>query len=409
MPQSSNESVSREAVSSPGVAGSSLSPHHSVNLEQTFTLIDGILPFEACLYYQVVPLSIEGSLLRLGIVNPTDAVAIDYVRRQISYINYTVTTWKISSDWHRDILSKYLSYSARERQRKQRVTSHSSVPGTPEDTQPVPLGFDNQPTLVVDTPDEIVEASRPPHSPAPSAHPAPPMPPPAPKPDPSVRAQAPLEIGIDPKYRSLSVQRLAKLPPKAFMEALLSHVLKDGIGRLYFERHQDTGRILWSQDGIVQSVIDKLDPIVFQSVINEYKLLTHISLISADKARQAEIERLHNNERVLLRFRVMPGTYGEEATLQVLRGTALRFYQQQQIDNLGQNALGTAQVLQQRLNEIRERAQQTLNSVNLRSDTLPVLMQLLRQMETQVQEMIRETEAAYTGQEDKPTRPSGDS
>ncbi|NEQ33933.1 MAG: pilus assembly protein PilB, partial [Leptolyngbya sp. SIO4C5] len=77
------------------------------DLKQMFTLVDGILPFEACLYYQVLPLSIEGSRLNLGMVNPNDRAAADYVRRLIAYINCSIVSWPISSEWHRDTLSKY--------------------------------------------------------------------------------------------------------------------------------------------------------------------------------------------------------------------------------------------------------------------------------------------------------------
>ena len=84
-----------------------------VDLNQMFTLIDGILPFEACLYYQVLPLSIEGSRLNLGMVDPDDRGAADYVRRMLSYINCSIVSCKIPSDWHRNILSQYLSYTAK--------------------------------------------------------------------------------------------------------------------------------------------------------------------------------------------------------------------------------------------------------------------------------------------------------
>uniref|UniRef100_A0ACD5GZI3 Uncharacterized protein n=1 Tax=Desertifilum tharense IPPAS B-1220 TaxID=1781255 RepID=A0ACD5GZI3_9CYAN len=40
--------------------------------EQMFHLIDGVLPFEACLYHQVLPLSLEGSVLNLGMVDRED-------------------------------------------------------------------------------------------------------------------------------------------------------------------------------------------------------------------------------------------------------------------------------------------------------------------------------------------------
>jgi hypothetical protein len=36
----------------------------------------------------------------------------------------------------------------------------------------------------------------------------------------------------------------------------LGRVLIGGIGRLYFERQSEQGRILWSQDGVLQSVLE---------------------------------------------------------------------------------------------------------------------------------------------------------
>ena len=37
-----------------------------LNVDQMFVLIDGVLPFEACLYYQVLPLFLEGNRLHFG-------------------------------------------------------------------------------------------------------------------------------------------------------------------------------------------------------------------------------------------------------------------------------------------------------------------------------------------------------
>jgi hypothetical protein len=88
----------------------------------------------------------------------------------------------------------------------------------------------------------------------------------------------------------------------------------------------------------------------------------------------------------------MPNAYGEEATLQVLRGTALKFYQQQQqIEKLGRDALDAAQLLQYRLSEIRQRARSSFNSRTTRTETLPAIIKMLKQMESQVAEIV----AAY--------------
>lgn len=373
-----NSSAAQSFASSDAAKGSLVESR--VNSDEMFTLIDGILPFEACLYYQVLPLSIEGSRLNLGMVSPGDYAAAEYVRRQVSYINYSVVTWEISSDWHRDSLSRYLSHAAKVKQLRHRGETAQDManPANPANYQA---------TLVVDTPEELERPAVPPPPAAAPAAPAPTAVSTTLAPDKALAN--PLELVIHPEYQNLPLEALHKLSSKKLMEALLSRILEQGIGRLYFEHHADYGRILWSKDGVVQSALDSLNLEVFQGVIGEFKRMTHLPMLRVNKPKQVEIERLYLGERVLMRFRVMPNHQGEDATLQVLRGTALRFYQQQQIENLGRDALGIAQTLQQRLQEIRDRARQTLNFEMARQETLPAIIQMLRQMETQIQEMMK--------------------
>jgi type II secretory ATPase GspE/PulE/Tfp pilus assembly ATPase PilB-like protein len=389
-------------------------PTDELELAQIYTLIDSILPFEACLYYQVLPLMIEGSRLVMGMVNPYDQAAEEYMKRQLAFINYSITTRTVSSEWHRDLLSKYLSHSAKNRQpppvadatpqstASKSATKPQPAPASaPSAPPPSPDIHGTYPTFVVDQPDEledvisVAQKAKRPNPPASESAPSKRTPP-----APTVErpSHAPLHLQVDERHKAAGETDLAQLPPKELMQALLSKVLDEGIGRLYFERRAKSGRILWSRDGVLQAVLGDINPMVFQGVINELKLLTHLSLISVRKPRQVEIERLYQETRILLRFRVMPGSHGEEATLQVLRGTALKFYQQQQIDKLGRDALDAAQTLQLRLNEIRDRARQSLDFNPTRSETLPAIIQMLKRMESQVQEMISFYEAEAAAQ-----------
>ncbi|MEO0458181.1 MAG: hypothetical protein AAF152_16595, partial [Cyanobacteria bacterium P01_A01_bin.114] len=137
-------------------SGGSIDVIDKADLKQMFVLIEGILPFEACLYYQVLPLSIEGSYLNLGMVNPNDHAAADYVRRLVSYINCSIVPRQIPSDWHREILSKFLSHSAKSRQQSEPSPSPKPKPDN---------SFQESPTLVVSAPTELptepVKASSP--------------------------------------------------------------------------------------------------------------------------------------------------------------------------------------------------------------------------------------------------------
>lgn len=370
------------------------------DLEQMFLLIEGILPFEACLYYQVLPLFIEGSILSLGMVNPDDTTAADYVRRLVSYINCSIVSSPIASDWHREILSKFLSHSAKSRK--------ASQPPQPQIHSPAEVSFAEQPTLVVAAPTEIIEnpikaaqllsPQQPsplvPDKATPKVTPSP-EPPAAPLsielPEPATaktEASKP-EVNQPQNSNAATALNLKQTNPKELTQILLKRIITQaGIGRLYLERQSHGCRILWSKDGVVQSVVDDISSQLFQGVINELKRMMSLSLIPVRKPKQIEIERIHNQKRILLRFRVMPGDHGEEATLQILRGAALRFYQQQQIDNIGRDALGLAHDLQQRIDELRAQAQRNLDVQDTKQKTLPAIMTMLKQMEQQLHEII---------------------
>lgn len=375
------------------------------DLDQMFLLIEGILPFEACLYYQVLPLSIEGSSLNLGMVNPDDSTASDYVRRLVSYINCSIVSRPIASDWHREILSKFLSHSAKIRQASQQ---HSQTAPSPK-----PASFEELPTLVVESPTEIIEN---PHAvvitqktTAPAKESVPQPPDIQDVPLPSTPAAPPLTIELEDQSSAETASDIgndaapeqpptspsetsfnpSQLTPKELTQILLKRIItQEGIGRLYLERQSAICRILWSKDGVVQSVVEDISPQLFQGVINELKRIMSLSLIPVRKPKQVEIERIYNQKRILLRFRIMPGDHGEEATLQILRGAALKFYQQQQIDNISRDALGIAHDLQQRIDELRTQAQRNLDAQDTKQKTLPAIMTMLKQMEQQLHDII---------------------
>lgn len=371
--------------------------------EQMFQLIDSILPFEACLYHQVLPLSLKGTQLNLGMVNQEDSAALDYVRRILAYMNCSLVPQPITAERHQTALSAYLNHTGQHKHLTPKTPAHGAAGSSQK--QEKQTGRHDRTTLIVFSPDELEEsepckqeqAAKTTTPPPTESLPAPPPPPPVkqkpllqslphPVPVPSVVPTPPV-LEIQPQHLSSAVEVLATLPPQQLLQELLGRILMGGIGRLYFERHPDRGRILWSQNGVLQSVLEGLDPGVFQGVINELKRLTHMSLITVDKPKQVEIERLYQKNRLLLRLRVMPATNGEEATLQVLRGAALKFYQQQQIEHISRDALNIAQQLQHKVREIRERTSRNPNFTAGQLEALPALIQLVKNIEQQLEAM----------------------
>ncbi|NEQ20587.1 MAG: hypothetical protein F6K28_15375 [Microcoleus sp. SIO2G3] len=361
-----------------------------------FRLIDSILPFEACLYYQFLPLALEGRHLKLGMVVPQDSSALDYVRHILAYLNCSLKTEQITASTHQVMLSAYLNHS-----------HASSAPKKLASQKKHKLPRSEQPTLILD--DALEPESKAtdlPPTPTPSSEPSStvpaqrsrvpsPIPPKLPSEKsegevpstamiPTPVALPPVEalplLDVQARYLSQPIEFIATLAPQQLLQELLGRVLLDGIGRLYFERQADQGRILWSQDGVLQSVIERLTLPVFQGVIIELKRVVQLPLLPVIQPKQVEVERRYQQESLLLRLRVMPGTHGEEATLQVLRGVALKFYQRQQLEKLSQDALKLAQQLQRKLNEIRDRSVRHPAPI----ETLPALNQMLQGLDKQL-------------------------
>jgi len=376
-----------------------------IDFQQMFVLIDGVLPFEACLYYQVLPLYLEGSRLILGMVSPEDRSASDYVRRIISYHHYIVVSRQISSEALQSSLSVYLNYAGQQ-ERKPEVRSRSEN-RTVRSRSAQPVDHNLQPTLVVDSPDDLsndslpveaIEAVPPPVVATPPTPPengtAPPEPAPAepveaadstPAVAGSVGLLEPIpELKLNLSYISSPTEVLGSLPPKELLHELLGRVLLGGIGRLYLERQEHYGRVLWSQNGVLKSVLDPVGLNKFRALLSELKRFAGVPLVPLNGPKQADLERVFDRSRLLIRCRFMPSEHGEEATIQVLRGAALRFYQQQQLALLERDALGIARQLQNKLNELRDRARVESVGSGARLEVLPALSQMLKNIEAQI-------------------------
>lgn len=373
--------------------------------DQIFQNIENILSFEACLYHQILPLRLEDNNLLLGMVNPQDSGALDYVTNILSYMSNVMVTQLITADTHRMILSAYLNY-------KNSIMPSASLVEQPKanldqdkKAATIGTGIIPEPMVLTQTPTSqhsVEQANSPPSIDQDSVSRT------APDPDDSDTTQrifrrkeegtgnavssniTVLQLPVPEQFGPM--EGLATLPPKKFLAELLGRVLTGGIGRLYLERRPYHGRILWSENGVLQSVLETLPLSVFQGVLNELKRFASLPLTTLAEPKQVDKECLYQQKRLLLRLRVMPGMYGEEGTLQVLRGAALKFYQQQQQARLSRDALGISQQLSYKLHELQERLllNQDANSRSLEAFTR--LNQLLENLDHQIRILIEASE-----------------
>ncbi|GAX37129.1 GspE/PulE/PilB domain-containing protein [Nodularia sp. NIES-3585] len=395
------------------VIGQQVLPKIAANWEQrreeVFHLIDSLLSFEACLHYQIAPFGIEGNQLLLGMVDPQDSESLNYVSRIVSYINCTLVAQEIAIDTHSTILSAYLNHQntfhpdakqvdqqeAKLASEKSKITMiNELIQSTTASSKP------DQETLISFPQTQTPQSSEQhqdflpkpnPDNLSPTGTPSPPVHEQPQNDSARLKLLSKLTVlQVDFPEEFIPVEMLASLPPKKLLKELLGRVLNGGIGRLYLERQPYQGKIILSNNGVMQFGLENIPLSVFQGVLNQLKCFASLPFSKLVEPKQVEKECLYQKNRLLLRLRVMPGTYGEEATLQVLKGTALEFYQQQQLARLSRDALGISQQLSFKLHELQQRI--FLNP-SLKSEQLTAvstLNQLVKNLDQQIK-ILQET------------------
>jgi hypothetical protein len=313
-------------------------PRKSPNASKAILkLIDAYLPVEACLHYQFLPLSIKGQSILMGMVNPRDPAAINYLRPILSSLNYVCKPQQIDGKTHQKLLGEYLKYLNQQKQ-----------PPTPPKVQSA--NINERPTLITDDPEvkttqsALVEKIEKKISQSRYVKPT----------------GEPLKtLNIHPCYHLESPESLTKLSPKTLVPELLDRVLGKGIGRVHLERNPQGGTILCSQDGVAKLTLSNLTREFCGLLINEFKAMVSLPLAPLDRDRKLEMMRLYQEEPVLLRWHFMASPYGEELSLQVLRGAALQFYQKYQINQLAEEALQLTEQLERKVQQLKNRSQYT--------------------------------------------------
>jgi len=337
--------------------------------DRILELIDNVLPFEVCLYYRVIPLKVTADRIQLGMVEPEDDTALDYLKRLFQHVDRAIVPNGISADVHQLVMSQYLS--------RLNQQSRAEPPSLDWLKTVEPDTLEAEEALHFDAPDRDDNGDRDDENDRPSA---------------DFKLH---EIHSEPP--NLPVSMLVMLPPDRLLPALLSRVLSHGIGRLFFERREKDGSILYSQDGVQQAVLDALPLDLFEATLDRLKQVMDMDLDAdaasaaspaTDSPRESDRDFLYRDEQVLLRLRVMAGNYGEEATLQVLRGKAMEFYEEQKLAEWSIAALSSAKLLKRCVRKIRS-VHQHHRELTVDRDLrfLPQLEQLLDRLEVEIEDL----------------------
>ncbi|MFS8781421.1 hypothetical protein [Synechococcus sp. W55.1] len=327
--------------------------HSIVDRARVPALIAQYLPVEICIYYQVVPLALDTDSLILGMVDPQDLAALDYVSKMLAYSQISVQPIPLTAQQQQDLIAYYFSH-----------------PPDPAEVERLRLQAQaNRVTREV---------------PAPAAGPPTQLTPTQP---PSARPTAP-PVPADESEET--VQQL--------LNSMLRRALDEKAEQIFVEPQEGPScRVRYRQQGILRDLFKDLSESIRAKLITAMKRMMALDPELIGEPQQAEVERMYRGEPLVLQLRIIPqrsksgqtAASREGAILSILRGEALQKYQQGQNNLRVSETLALAQQTYQLLQQLQSALSNTVDKLKQypsppRSDW-PLMTEVLAAIQAQAQ------------------------
>jgi hypothetical protein len=154
---------------------------------------------------------------------------------------------------------------------------------------------------------------------------------------------------VEPK----TVDFLPQLSSQLSWQKLLEQAFQYHSEYITLTRYSDRGGIVTEKDNSVQSSLDRVPLPIFCSLIDEIKRMAKLPQNTSTHPQKLVLERFSEQERILLRLEFSIQQQLDTVAIQILRGLALKTYEQQQMDRVSAQALELAKQLEKTLRKIQ--------------------------------------------------------
>ena len=283
----------------------------SVNLERLPILIATYLPVEICVYYQVVPVDIDKDFLVLGMVDPGDLAALDYVGKMLAFSKLEIQPQGLTFEHHQELIAYYFNN-----------------PPAPERLEAYKTEMMNR-AAAAQSVQETVEPEE--------------------EPEP--------EEPAEPEPDEETIQQL--------LNSMLRRTLDESADRIFIELNDNgTCRVRYRQQGILRDLFKELSDAIRHRLILSLKQMVGME---PTEQSSAAIEKIYRGERLLLQLRVIVQDDREAAILNILQGDALAKYQHQQNLRRVSETMAAIQQVSREMDQLRTCLADTVEKVKLYS------------------------------------------
>jgi hypothetical protein len=147
---------------------------------------------------------------------------------------------------------------------------------------------------------------------------------------------------------------LPQLLPELSWQKLLEQAFKHHTEEIILRSNGNFGSVIVNKDRLPQSSLKQLSQKIFDSLAGEIKQIAKLPSQTLSSSKKIVLERFYEQERILIRLEFMPKTSeSEQIGIQILRGQALKIYEQQQMDRVSEQALQLAKQLEKTLRRMQ--------------------------------------------------------
>jgi hypothetical protein len=158
---------------------------------------------------------------------------------------------------------------------------------------------------------------------------------------------------VPEELKPVSADFLPQLSSQLSWQKLLDQAFQHQAEYITLTRYSDRGGIVAEKDNSLQSTLDHVPLPIFCSLIDEIKRMARLPQNTFSHPQKLVLERLYEQERILLRLEFTVQQQLEAVRIQILRGQALKIYEQQQMDRVCDQALQLAKQLEKTLRRIQ--------------------------------------------------------
>jgi type IV pilus assembly protein PilB len=250
----------------------SLDPEiNQVATNQVSYLIDNLIPIETCRRHQIVPLSQSDKqppFVLVAMVSPDNLHAQDELNGILRPKGLGLQRLVITTEDYQRLISQYLDEDL---ERKKQIEQDAKV-----DVQSDLEGLESLSEVADD----------------------------------------------DAADMNLDASEADAAPIIALVNKILIKALQMGVSDIHVEPQEETLRIRFRKDGVLQKAFDDLPKKIIPAVTARFKIIALLDIAERRAPQDGRIRRIYNDRKVDFRVNTLPSRYGEKIVLRILDNTA---------------------------------------------------------------------------------------